>query len=238
MAEHEDEPVTLSAHALAALAEFQAEKQDRKAKFDRLRAEAEEDDVPLSMDAFAEDWNASQFWYSDETARKFAEQLLENATSETSIGVISTPSTFVALRNALRTKPRAERPRLVLLEYDERFRVFPEFVAYDFQSPLSLPAELKGSLDRVICDPPFLSEDCQAKIALTIRWLLKVNSMPPVRVIICTGERMEGLVTKLYQSLGVHTTSFVPEHPTGLSNEFYCFANFECNLWTWRQRAG
>lgn len=26
-----------------------------------------------------------------------------------------------------------------------------------------LAAELKGSVDRMICDPPFLSEDCQAK---------------------------------------------------------------------------
>ncbi|GJN71638.1 hypothetical protein PLIIFM63780_006028 [Purpureocillium lilacinum] len=138
MADREDEPVTLSAHALAALAEFQAEKQDFRAKFDKLRAEAEGDE-PLSMEAFTEDWNASQFWYSDETAGKLAGQLLQDATSETTIGVISTPSAFVALRNALRTTPKAERPRLVLLEYDERFRVFPEFVPYDFHRPLDLP---------------------------------------------------------------------------------------------------
>ncbi|KAL3955898.1 hypothetical protein ACCO45_008744 [Purpureocillium lilacinum] len=102
---------------------FKLEKQDFRAKFDKLRAEAEGDE-PLSMEAFTEDWNASQFWYSDETAGKLAGQLLQDATSETTIGVISTPSAFVALRNALRTTPKAERPRLVLLEYDERFRVF------------------------------------------------------------------------------------------------------------------
>ncbi|OAQ79089.1 n6-adenine methyltransferase domain-containing protein [Purpureocillium lilacinum] len=130
MADREDE--TLSAHALAALAEFQAEKQDFRAKFDKLRAEAEGDE-PLSMEAFTEDWN-----YSDETAGKLAGQLLQDATSETTIGVISTPSAFVALRNQ-RTTPKAERPRLVLLEYDERFRVFPEFVPYDFHRPLDLP---------------------------------------------------------------------------------------------------
>lgn len=28
---------------------------------------------------------------------------------------------------------------------------------------LRLAAELKGNVDRMICDPPFLSEDCQAK---------------------------------------------------------------------------
>lgn len=53
---------------------------------------------------------------------------------------------------------------LRLLEYDVRFAVFgPESVAYDFANPLRLPAELKGKFDRIVCDPPFLSEDCQTK---------------------------------------------------------------------------
>jgi|TARA_R110002003_G_scaffold115_2_gene9950 methylase of polypeptide subunit release factors len=49
------------------------------------------------------------------------------------------------------------------LEYDERFAVFKEFVRYDFEKAIQLPAEMKGSFDRIICDPPFLSEDCQTK---------------------------------------------------------------------------
>jgi len=95
----------------------------------------------------------------------------------------------------------APRPRLVLLEYDTRFAVFPEFVPYDFAKPVRLPgmfhplsfsspfspssrrnalltsvraagaggpslpfkAELKGTATRIICDPPFLSDDCQTK---------------------------------------------------------------------------
>ena len=28
---------------------------------------------------------------------------------------------------------------------------------------MKLPVELKGAFDRIICDPPFLSEDCQTK---------------------------------------------------------------------------
>jgi methylase of polypeptide subunit release factors len=95
---------------------------------------------------------------------------------------------------------------------------------------LKLPAELKGSFDRIICDPPFLSEDCQLKSAVTARWLLKPDS----RVVVCTGERMETLVCKLYESLGVKTTTFEPRHARGLSNEFYSYANFECEDWKWR----
>lgn len=60
--------------------------------------------------------------------------------------------------------------------------VFKEFVHYDFQSPIKLPGEgsrtvymeavltrhdylgnFKGAFDRILCDPPFLSADCQTK---------------------------------------------------------------------------
>jgi methylase of polypeptide subunit release factors len=57
----------------------------------------------------------------------------------------------------------------VLLEFDERFAVFKEFVPYDFEKALKLPPELKGSFDRIIVDPPFLSEDCQTKSTYSIR---------------------------------------------------------------------
>lgn len=61
---------TLSSHALAALAEFQAEKDDHRKRFEKLRDVPGDDggeidalvDEPLSMAAFAEDWNESQFW--------------------------------------------------------------------------------------------------------------------------------------------------------------------------------
>jgi len=55
------------------------------------------------------------------------------------------------------------RPEIKLLEYDERFAVFKEFVYYDFEKAIQLPPEMKGSFGRIICDPPFLSEDCQTK---------------------------------------------------------------------------
>jgi hypothetical protein len=97
---------------------------------------------------------------------------------------------------AARDEPK---PKLALLEHDHRFGVFPEFTFYDFMQPMRLPgavaclhpgtldfrtpgkhicadqnslcdtAHLKGSIDRIICDPPFLSEDCQTKGML--RWL-------------------------------------------------------------------
>ncbi|KAH6606282.1 hypothetical protein Trco_005435 [Trichoderma cornu-damae] len=252
MSESDDEPITLSAHALAALKSFEADRGEHQAKFERLQAEAESNSL-LSIDAFAEDWNESQFWwlmhaetgdfapkqYSDDTANALATELLRDVTGDMTIAVVSAPSVFVALKNILVSmtdtlynlnpeRDDEEKPKLILLEHDNRFGVFPEFFFYDFQQPVRLPGHLKGTIDRIICDPPFLT-------ALTVRWLLKQNNTgPPPRLIVCTGERMEDLILKLYRALGVRTTVFEPKHSRGLSNEFYCYANFECPAWSWR----
>lgn len=83
----------------------------------------------------------------------------------------------------------------------------------------------------MICDPPFLSDDCQTKFALTVRWMAKPAA--DVRIIVSTGERMENLVTKLYRSFGVKTTDYEPTN-AGLKNEFFCYANFDSDEWNWR----
>ncbi|KAF4632660.1 hypothetical protein G7Y89_g5463 [Cudoniella acicularis] len=211
MAEPPDDdegPLVLSSAALDALKEFYVDRDARQKQFEDLKAVAESghDEAtasykPLSMEAFAEDWNESQFWYSDDTAVALAEELLAGATVETTIAVVSAPSVFVQIKNLLAKegKPEKERPKISLLEFDKRFEVFPEFVFYDFKAPLKLPPALKGCATRVICDPPFLSEDCQTKAALTVRWLSKAWNTDDYRLIVCTGERMESLINKLYR---------------------------------------
>jgi len=116
--------------------------------------------------------------------------------------------------------------------------------------------DMKGKYDRMLCDPPFLSPDCQTKgqwpipelatkaiyllcekAAMTVRWLSKTTSTKQgksdQRTIICTGERMESLVLKLYQ--GIKTTTFDPQHAQNrLSNDFRCYASFVCDSWSWR----
>jgi len=82
--------------------------------------------VPVSMDFFIEDWNESQFWvcfatyscfchtffcvcsianflakYADETAMLYAYQLLEGATADMTIALVSAPSVFVALKKVV-----------------------------------------------------------------------------------------------------------------------------------------
>ena len=72
---------------------------------------------------------------------------------------------------------------------------------------------MKGKYDCILCDPPFLSPDCQTKgdprdnsaygslltpsvaAAMTVRWLSKPAlpdaETPGPKIIVCTGERME-----------------------------------------------
>ncbi|KAK4156820.1 putative N6-adenine methyltransferase-domain-containing protein [Chaetomidium leptoderma] len=235
----------LSSSTLDALSEFYAERDTRAEQFAKIKAQAEARHAAgnqglggkLSIEVFTEEWNKSQFWYADETASLLARQLLDGATADMTVAVVSAPSVFVALKNILdATPPEEARPKLVLLEHDRRFAVFPEFVFYDFAQPLELPDHLKATCDRIILDPPFLNEDCQTKAALTVRWLSKppsVDGQQP-RLLVCTGERMEVIVLRLYKPLGLRTTDYEPVHARCLNNEFYCYANFESDSWEWR----
>ena len=220
---------------MSALKDFYNDRDNHQKAFEDLKADTEAEFASgqmLSMKSFQEDWNQSQFWYSDETAKALAQQLLDGAGKDTRIAVVSAPSAFLQLKNLLSAVEVERRPQVYLLEFDERFLIFKnEFVKYDFASPTKLPADLKASFDHIICDPPFLSSDCQTKAALTVRWLARSWSQPDLRIIVCTGERMEELIHKLYGKVGVRTTNFEVVHSKGLSNEFRCYANFENNDW-------
>lgn len=55
---------TLSAETSKALRDFYLERDDRQRQFEDIKAQAEagEKAREISIDAFTEDWNASQFW--------------------------------------------------------------------------------------------------------------------------------------------------------------------------------
>lgn len=245
MHDEENDIPQLSGDTLQLLREFHSERDAHAKLFEDLKAQAEDNfetgNAKLTMDIFSEDWNASQFWYTDSTARALARQLLEDVDSDSAVAVISAPSVYVQLRNILaEDRTLSSKPKICLLEYDTRFEVFgSDFVTYDFEKPLQLPLGLKGKFDRIICDPPFLSEDCQTKTALTVRHLARHWASPSseqgvLRLISCTGERMGPTISKLYGKIGMRPTSFEPEHSRGLSNEFVCYSNFECDDWKWR----
>ncbi|KAF3934298.1 hypothetical protein ABW19_dt0205498 [Dactylella cylindrospora] len=96
----DDDDLKLSASTLAALQEFMQEKDSRQKRFEELKAQAEADDeerkkadtdVAITMEDFEADWNASQFWYDDNTSRALAEELVEGANEETRVALVSAP---------------------------------------------------------------------------------------------------------------------------------------------------
>lgn len=235
----DDDTPRLPADLLALIDDFNAERDARTKHFEDLKMSAEHDFMAkLSMDAFGEDWQASQFWYNDATANALAEALLDDVQADANIAIVSAPSVYVAMRNILAKRGEStSRLHVKLLEFDKRFEVLGEdFVPYDFQQPLKVPPSLNSAFDRIIVDPPFLSDDCQAKTALTVRYLARDWSKDGLKMISCTGERMGETMEKLYGKVGVQETDFDVVHAKGLSNEFRCYANFEGPFWKWALR--
>lgn len=244
MSDSEDEMITLSSHALAALQEFKQEEKDRLAKFEALYKESEnkfdqqqEKPQVVSIDAFQEDWQLSQFWYADETAKILGKALLEGADEDTVVVIASAPSVYAAIKQL----PEDEIPtkHIYLLEFDKRFQVLAgsdHFSVYDYNRPDVIPDHLRNKCHRLLIDPPFLEIECQTKSAQAAANLLVVDRTGKTKtgdekykLISSTGERMHEIVKKNYPD--THMTTFLPEHKNGLSNEFRCYANFECKYW-------
>ncbi|KAF5296166.1 hypothetical protein FQA39_LY12620 [Lamprigera yunnana] len=199
MFESEDVP-QLSAETFLALQEFYNEQNTKEL--------ALETNTDVTLD---EDWQLSQFWYNEDTITSLVKIALNQAKSNPKIALISCPTLY----NELKRKCKDVK----LFEFDGRFAKVcgADFVQYDYKYPLEVPKHLTDSFDLVIADPPFLSEECLTKTAITIRLLTNKD------VILCTGAVMADLAKRL---LAVQQTSFIPEHRNNLGNDFCCFTNF------------
>lgn len=195
--ESDDEgPPELSGYAKAALEEFLRE-----------REAYEKGTVP------EEDWQLSQFWYSDETAAALAKEVMRAAGPDGGIACISCPTLYKKLREL------GCKNMIKLLEFDRRFECHGEdFVHYDYNTPLQIPQDWLGKFTVVVLDPPFLSDECLSKTAETVVFLR------PKFIILCTGAVMESHAERL---LGLRPCNFKPMHTRNLGNEFKCFANYD-----------
>ncbi|ODV91376.1 hypothetical protein CANCADRAFT_3084 [Tortispora caseinolytica NRRL Y-17796] len=226
--------VALSEDTQAILNEFLKEKASHEERFMQLAAEAQDrfesvKTIDIDMDTFQEDWNLSQFWYTKETSRTIAKAALSHGDR---IAVVSAPSTYFAIVELAKEDPQYldKAEKCVLFEVDDRFAALGRrFSHYDFNKPFEIEDSLKHSFDMIVLDPPFLSDECQTKSAVSAALLSTTGTDP--KFIVCTGERMESKIHKLYKKHNMRTTDFLPEHANGLSNEFRCYANFECEQW-------
>lgn len=244
----DNEPLQLSAHALAALQQFKQEEEARKRQFEELYNQvseefADEEKKPeksptpaATIDHFPEDWALSQFWYDDETAAILARALLYGADEDTVVCIALAPSVFAAIG---RLKPE-EIPtkHIYLLEFDKRFSVLApgKFHHYDYTQPDDVPLLLRNKCHRLLIDPPYLSDDCQRKLAQAARNLLMADDGSVTKLgekrfklISSTGERMKEIIRETYPETRV--TDFHPQHKNCLGNEFWCYASFEWPEW-------
>lgn len=205
----DDDVLQLSSHTLAALQEFYAEQ--------KQHPDPSGDDK-YNIGVIEENWQLSQFWYSQETALRLAKEAIAAAGEGGRVACVSTPSVYQKLREL-----RGELVSVCLFEFDRRFAVYGEdFIFYDYSRPLDLPGDVAAhSFDVVIADPPYLSADCLKKTAETVRYLTRG------KILLCTGAVMEEEAARL---LGVTPCSFLPTHRRVLANEFRCYANYDSGL--------
>ncbi|XP_063187112.1 EEF1A lysine methyltransferase 1 isoform X2 [Chroicocephalus ridibundus] len=182
MDDDDDDIPQLSSHTLAALQEFYLEQQQREGM------KTSQGFNQYSVGSIEEDWQLSQFWYSDETASCLANEAVVAAGKGGRIACVSAPSVYQKLK-----EQDGKDFSVCILEYDRRFSVYgEEFIFYDYNHPLNLPENLlPHSFDIVIADPPYLSEECLQKTAETIKYLTKG------KILLCTGTQVHptGIVT-------------------------------------------
>ncbi|KAF9972402.1 hypothetical protein BGZ73_004465 [Actinomortierella ambigua] len=184
------------------------------------------DDDEITMDLFTEDWQLSQFWYDDDTSVALAQEILDNTNKDSIIACISAPTAYVKLMSL---KPH-NKANTYLFEYDTRFGVYgKQFIHYDYSEPTQfrLSDKLKGKVDFIVVDPPFLSEECCDKTLSTVRDLLNPNGG---KVLMCTGLVMR---SRVLDNVGAKMTIFHPKHKGGLSNEFRSYTNYESKRMPW-----
>ncbi|KAF1464125.1 EEF1A lysine methyltransferase 1, partial [Pygoscelis antarcticus] len=212
MDDDDDDIPQLSSHTLAALQEFYLEQQQREGM------KTSQGFNQYSIGSIEEDWQLSQFWYSDETASCLANEAVVAAGKGGRIACVSAPSVYQKLK-----EQDGKDFSVCILEYDRRFSVYgEEFIFYDYNHPLNLPENLlPHSFDIVIADPPYLSEECLKKTAETIKYLTKG------KILLCTGAIMEEQAAK---HLGVKICKFIPKHSRNLANEFRCYVNYASGL--------
>lgn len=208
MSDSDDDAPTLSADTLAALNQFYAEQTEEQRRLEVAVQSGQIQEVSLQ-----EDWQLSQFWYTDDTAKRLAEEALSIAGEDGRIACVSAPTAYKKIKEM---KP--DTCTVKCLEFDTRFKIYGEdFQFYDYKEPLNLPVDWKQSFDFVIADPPFLSEECLCKTAVTAKFLTKD------KILLCTGAIMEETALKL---LDAKPCSFLPKHTNQLQNEFKCYTNY------------
>lgn len=203
----DDDMPQLSAATLAALKEFLDEQKSI---------------IPPETEPVPENWKLSQFWYSDETAKKLVNEAVEALGEEGGkIALVSSPTLMRFFRQT--NSYREGKISVHLFEFDCRFgEQFPgEYSFYDYNDPLKIDIIHKANYDYIIADPPYLSDECLTAVSKSLKYLSKKDDC---KILLCTGAIMEEVAER---NLNVKRTNFYPKHLNNLSNDFCSFANYQ-----------
>jgi EEF1A lysine methyltransferase 1 len=117
--------------------------------------------------------------------------------SQGRVACVSAPTLYKHLKKLLASTDNdaSSSISLKVFEFDRRFAIYgSDFVLYDYRSPLDIPRDLRESFDLVFADPPFLSEECLTKTAVTLKYLAKE------KIVLCTGAVMAELADRLLRN--------------------------------------
>jgi hypothetical protein len=149
----------------------------------------------------------NQYWYSEATINAIVKEVTDHGQGGTAF--VSTPSCYFACDAASRSKHKC-------LDFDEKWSEDPGFVKYDFNAPIDLPADLEGTFELVVIDPPFITEEVWEKYTATAKWLLA----PGGKVLCSTIAENEEMMERL---LAVKPQKFRPSIPHLVYQyNFYC----------------
>ena len=130
----DEDPLVLSSHALATLKEFLFEQNRSISAADSNVEAAAGGDSEVAL--VSEDWRLSQFWYSVETARTLAEEVIALCQGgDFRVACIACPTLYAYLK---KMEPNVS---VQLLKYDKCFGQYgSDYTVYDYNKPTELPS--------------------------------------------------------------------------------------------------
>ncbi|KAL3659975.1 hypothetical protein V7S43_014901 [Phytophthora oleae] len=167
---------------------------------------------------FPEKEDLNQYWYSVETVATLAkEAVVETPECDGRIAFLSTPSVYFAAKTLLDDGGA----NCFLFDFDSKFASEGEqFVHFDFNKPKEIPAELVGTFDFVVVDPPFITREVWEFYAQSIKLLLRSKDS---KILLTTIEENAAMINDL---LGCRSRTFKPSIPH-LVYQYALYTNYE-----------